>query len=498
MSDLLNRLTEGFAIALSPEHLVWSAAGVTLGTLVGVLPGFGPALTIALLLPLTWQIDADSALMLFAGIYYGAMYGGSTSAILLNVPGESATAVTAIEGHAMTRAGRAGAALTTAALGSFVAGTLGTVGITLLAEPVIALALRFGPAEYCVLMLIVMVTVTGVFSTSRLRGFTSLWLGIGLGLVGLDLQSGVPRMTFGHAGLFEGVDVVIVAMGLFAVGETLHRALRAGTEGISGPEPSVIGRLGMTRLEWRLSWPAWLRGTLIGFPLGALPAGGAELPTFVSYGLERRLAHRGTPFGAGAIAGVAGPEAANNAAAAGVLVPLLALGLPTSATAAILLSVFQGYGLEPGPALLTGNPALFWGLIASLYVANVLLLVLNLPLVGLWVRVLKIPAPWLQGFILLAAALGVWGLGRSPTDVVLLFGIGVLGLGLRWYGFPLAPVLIGLIVGPLTEQALRQALTISGGELQPIITRPLTAGLLAVLALIALAPAVRLLLRRNS
>ncbi|MFM8355322.1 MAG: tripartite tricarboxylate transporter permease, partial [Gammaproteobacteria bacterium] len=331
MTDLLQRLLDGFAVALSPEHLAWSAAGVTLGTLVGVLPGFGPALTIALLLPLTWHIDAGSALMLFAGIYYGAMYGGSTSAILLNVPGESATVVTAIEGHAMSQAGRAGAALTTAAIGSFVAGTLGTVGITLLAEPVIALALRFGPAEYCVLMLIVMITVTDVFGASRLRACASLWVGLGLGLVGLDLQSGVPRLTFGHVGLFEGIDVVIVAMGLFAIGETLHRALRADTGESSGPTLAVIGRLGMTRLEWRLSGPAWLRGALIGFPLGALPAGGAELPTFISYGLERRLARRGTPFGAGAIAGVAGPEAANNAAAAGVLVPLLALGLPTSA-----------------------------------------------------------------------------------------------------------------------------------------------------------------------
>jgi len=481
VTDTLAQLAHGFAVALTPEHLLWSMAGVVVGTVVGVLPGFGPALTIALLLPLTYEVGPAPAFMLFAGIYYGAMYGGSTTAILLNTPGETANVVTAVEGHRMAQQGRAGAALATAAVGSFVAGTIGTLGLTFLAGPVVAFALRFGPAEYFALMVLAFATVSAVLASSLLRGLTSLALGFTLGLVGLDLQTGQPRLTFGITELLDGIDVIVVAVGLFAVGETLYRAAYGGTAATTLP---VTDSLWMKAADWSRSWKAWIRGALLGFPLGAVPAGGAELPTFLSYGLEKRLSRHPEEFGHGAIEGVAGPEAANNAAAAGVLVPLLALGLPTSATAAILLSAFQSYGIQPGPTLFAAQPELVWGLIASLYVGNAALLLLNLPLVGLWVRLLRIPAPLLQGGILVFATLGAWGISRSLVDLGLLYAIGVLGLLMRRFDFPTAPVIIGMILGPLAEQEFRRALTISQGDLAIFIERPLalTLLLLAVLA----------------
>jgi putative tricarboxylic transport membrane protein len=496
VSGTLDQLAHGFAVALAPEHLAWSAAGVTLGTLVGVLPGIGPALTIALLLPLTFQVDPAAAFMLFAGIYYGAMYGGSTTAILLNTPGETANLVTAVDGHAMARQGRAGAALATAAVGSFVAGTLGTVGITFLAGPVVALALRFGPAEYFALMVLAFVTVSAVLAASALRGLASLAIGIALGMVGIDLQTGQPRFTFGVPELLDGIDVVIVAVGLFAVGETLHLAASR-----SNRTPELVAAPGsawMTATDWARSWKAWLRGACIGFPLGAIPAGGAEVPTFLSYWTERRLSRHPEEFGRGAIEGVAGPEAANNASAAGVLVPLLALGLPTSATAAIMLSAFQSYGIQPGPTLLAAQPELVWGLIASLYVANVMLLALNLPLVGLWVRLLRIPQPLLQGGILAFATLGVWGIGRSVVDVALLYGIGMLGFLMRRHGFPVAPVVIGMILGPLAEQEFRRALTIGQGDPAIFLEHPLACALLATAALALAGPTLWRVLRRTN
>jgi len=486
--DTLANLANGFAIALTPINLMWAVVGVTLGTAIGVLPGLGPALTIALLLPLTYQVDATSIFILFAGIYYGAMYGGSTTSILLNTPGESATIITALEGNKMARRGRGAAALATAAIGSFVAGTVGTVGLTFLAPVVVEFALRFGPADYFALMVLAFVTVSAVLGSSVIRGLVSLFFGLWLGLIGIDMQTGQPRFWFGLTELLDGVNVIIVAVGLFAVGETLYMAARR-KHGADEVLP-VEGSLWMSREDWRRSAGPWVRGSLLGFPIGALPAGGAEIPTFLSYWLEKKLSKNPEEFGNGAIEGVAGPEAANNASAAGVLVPMLTLGLPTSATAAIMLSAFQSYGINPGPQLLQSQPQLVWGLIASLYIGNVMLLVLNLPLVGLWVKILKIPAPLLYAGILIFATIGTYGISQSPIDLVILYLIGGVGYLMRRFDFPTAPVIIGMILGPLAEQTFRQAMTIAQGDLSTFVTRPLSATLLALSALLVLGPLV--------
>ena len=481
--DAFSQLLNGFSVALTPVNLVWCLVGTTLGTAIGVLPGLGPALTIALLLPITFKVEPTAAFILFAGIYYGAMYGGSTTSILLNTPGESATIVTALEGNKMARSGRAGAALATAAIGSFIAGTIGTLGITFLAPIVVELALKFGPADYFSLMVLAFVTVSAVLGSSAVRGLTALIFGIWLGLIGVDLQTGQPRFTFGLPELLDGINVIVVAVGLFAVGETLYVAsrYRFGRDEII----PLSGSIWMTRDEWRRSWKPWLRGTAVGFPIGALPAGGAEIPTFLSYYMERKLSTKPELFGHGAIEGVAGPEAANNASAAGVLVPMLTLGLPTSATAAIMLSAFQSYGINPGPLLLQSQPQLVWGLIASLFIGNVMLLVLNLPLIAVWVKLLQIPPPLLYAGILVFATIGTYGITQSPVDLVLLYLIGGIGYFMRRYDFPAAPVIIGMILGPLAEQNFRQAMTISAGDWTVFFTRPLSATilLLAVLAL---------------
>ena len=363
MIETLQALGAGFANALTLPHLAWALAGVTLGTAVGVLPGIGPAMTVAVLLPITFGLDPISAFIMFGGIYYGAMYGGSTTSILLNTPGETASIATAIDGHMMARNGRGAAALTTAAIGSFVAGTLATIALTFFAPLLASVALRFGPAEYFGLTVLAFTTVAALLGGSVIRGLFSLFLGLALGLVGIDQLTGVARFSFGIPQLLDGIDVVILVIGLFAVGETMYQAWRFGRDEI------VAVRLqeytGMSREDWRRSWKPWLRGTAIGFPLGVLPMGGSVIPTFLSYMTEKRLSDHPEEFGKGAIEGVAGPEAANNAAAAGVLVPLLTLGLPSSATAAILLAAFQQYGLQPGPLLFASRPDLVWTLIAS-------------------------------------------------------------------------------------------------------------------------------------
>jgi putative tricarboxylic transport membrane protein len=489
--DGFAQLLEGFGTALSPAHLLWALVGVTIGTAVGVLPGIGPALTVALLLPLTYRLDPASALIMFAGIYYGGMYGGSTSSILLNTPGESASIVTALEGNRMARAGRGATALATAAIGSFIAGTIGTFALSAAAPQVADFALRFGPPEYFALMVVAFTTVAAVFGRSVLRGLLSLALGLAIGLVGIDVQTGQARLTFGIPQLLDGIDVVVLVVGLFAVGEALYQIHRGLAQGTVEP---VRTRAWLSRGEWRRSCPAWLRGTALGFPLGSLPAGGAEVPTFLSYALERRLARDRGEFGHGAIEGVAGPEAANNASAAGVMVPLLTIGLPTSATAAVILTAFQSYGLQPGPQLFTQSGPLVWTLIASLYVGNVMLLVLNLPLAGVWARLLMIPPAYLFAGILVFSTLGVYAVSGSVTDLFVLYGIGLLGFAMRAADVPIAPAVVGLILGPLAEQQLRRALAISQGDLQILISSPICATLLAVAVLVVLFPAVRRLI----
>jgi putative tricarboxylic transport membrane protein len=476
----------GFGVALQPMNLLWGLIGVTLGTFVGVLPGVGPALTVAMLLPLTVKLDPTGALIMFAGIYYGAMFGGSTTTILLNAPGESASIATALEGNRMAKAGRAGPALATSAIGSFVAGTIATVLLTLLAPVVVETALKFGPAEYFALMVFAFTTVSVVLGASTVRGLAALFVGLFLGLIGIDSQTGQARFAFGIPELLDGIDVVVLAVGLFAVGETLYVA--AYTSRLPETIEKLRGSLWMSADDWRRSVPAWLRGTLYGFPFGSIPAGGAEIPTFLSYATEKKLSKHPADFGKGAIEGVAGPEAANNAAATGTLVPLLSLGIPTSATAAILLSAFQNYGIQPGPLLFTTQGDLVWGLIASLYVGNVILLVLNLPLIGIWVRVLAISRPLLYGGILLFATLGAYSLHQSWVDLATLYVFGLLGFAMRRWDIPVAPAIIGLILGPLAETQFRRALAISEGDPSVFLTHPISAALLGLAAAAVLGP----------
>ncbi len=487
-------LMDGFATALTPVNLMWSLVGVTLGTLVGILPGIGPALTIALLLPITRNLDPTGAFIMFAGLYYGAMYGSSTTSILLNTPGESGSIITALEGNQMARRGRGAAALATAAIGSFVAGTIGTLLLSFLAPSFVKLAIMFGPAEYFALMVLAFTTVSTLLGASVVRGIASLMIGLAFGLAGTDILTGQPRLIFGYPSMLRGIDTVVVAVGLFAVGEALYMASRRDLRAVV-IQP-IRGSLFMTREEWRRSWKPWLRGTFIGFPFGALPAGGTEIPTFLSYFTEKKLAKNPEEFGKGAIEGVAGPEAANNAAVAGVLVPLLALGLPTSATAAILLAAFEQYNLQPGPQLFSSSGTLVWGLIASLYIGNVMLLVLNLPLAGLWVRLLRIPQPLLYGGILVFATLGVYSLNNSTFDLVLLFIVGIIGFLMRRYDFPVAPAVIGLILGPMAEAQFRRAMTISQGDPSVFVTHPLSLGLLVIALLVIITPPVLRRMRR--
>jgi putative tricarboxylic transport membrane protein len=481
--DTLYLLADGFATALTLSNLIFAAVGVFIGTAVGVLPGIGPALTVALLLPVTFKLDPGGSLIMFAGIYYGGMYGGSTTAILLNTPGEAASVVTALEGNKMARAGRGGPALATAAVGSFMAALVATIGLAYLSPILVKVAVKFGPWDYFGLMLLAFVTVSATFGDSPLKGLTSLGIGLWLGLIGIDQLTGQARLTFGIPQLLDGVEVTTLAVGLFAIGETLSVASRH----LFAPETPipVKGSLWMTREDWRRSFMPWVRGTLIGFPIGALPAGGAEVPTFLSYNIERKLSRRPEEFGHGAIEGVAGPEAANNASAAGTLVPLLTLGLPTSATAAVMLAGFQQYNIQPGPLLFAQHADLVWALVASLFIANVMLLVLNLPLVGLWVKLLKIPLPWLYAGILVFAAMGTLAANPSVVELVLLIAFGVLGFLMRQYGYPIAPAIVGLILGPAADSQLRRALQISQGD-PMVLLQHWSSAIMIALAVLAL------------
>lgn len=481
-------LMQGLVTAADPMMLLYALIGVTLGTAVGVLPGIGPALTVALLLPVTYRLDAAGSLIMFAGIYYGGMYGGSTTSILLNTPGESASIITALEGNKMARKGRGGPALATAAIGSFVAGLIATLLLAFLAPTIVKVALVFGPREYFALMMLAFVTVSAAFGDSALRGLTSLFLGLALACVGIDQLTGQARLSFGQPELLDGIEVTTMAVAMFAIGEAL--AIAGARNQHDDSVLAVKGSVWMNRQDWARSWKPWLRGTLIGFPIGAMPAGGAEIGTFLSYAAEKKLTKHPEEFGQGAIEGVAGPEAANNASAAGTLVPLLTLGLPTSATAAIMLAGFQQFGLQPGPLLFATNPTLVWGLIASLLIANAMLLVLNLPLIGLWVKLLRVPKPWLYAGILLFATLGTIGANPSTFELGMLLGFGVLGYVMRLYGYPIAPIVVGLILGPMAEQQLRRALSISQGDWAYLASSPIAATLLALAALALIVPLI--------
>ena len=484
--DIWNNLLQGFMTAGTPINLLWALVGCTVGTAVGVLPGIGPATAVAMLLPITLKVDPTASMIFFAGIYYGAMYGGSTTSILLNTPGEAGSMVTAMEGNKMAKNGRAGAALATAAIGSFVAGTIATVLVTLFAPLVANYAVLLGPPEYFLLMVLAFCTVSAVLGKSTLRGLTALFIGLAMGLVGLDQISGQARYTGGVPELLDGLEVVLIAVGLFAVAEAMYVVLY---EGRTVESQNKMSKVHMTAAEWGRSWPAWLRATFIGFPFGTIPAGGSEIPTFLSYATEKKLSRHKEEFGTtGAIEGVAGPEAANNAAITATLIPLLTLGIPTSNTTAILLGAFQNYGINPGPQLFDTNGALVWALIASLYIGNVMLLILNLPLVGLWVKLLKVPKAYLYAGILIFATVGVYGMRQSAFDLVLLYAIGLLGLVMRRYDFPTAPVVVGMILGPLAEAQMRNALSIGEGHWSIFVQRPMSAVLLLIVVLVLVMP----------
>ncbi|EWT00179.1 tripartite tricarboxylate transporter TctA [Intrasporangium oryzae NRRL B-24470] len=487
--DNLQNLLDGFGHVLTPMNLLIALLGVTIGTAVGVLPGIGPAMTVALLLPVTYGLEPTQALILFAGIFYGGMYGGSTTSILLNTPGESASVVTAIEGNKMAKAGRAAQALATSAIGSFIAGTIGTLLLVLVMPQVVSFAVSLGAPEYFAIMLVAFVGASAVLGSSRIRGFAALLIGLAIGVIGIDRVTGQQRMTYGVAQLADGIDVVVVAVGIFAVGEALWVAAHLRRK---AAEVIPVGRPWMGREDWKRSWKPWLRGTAYGFPFGALPAGGAEIPTFLSYMTERKLAKRPEEFGHGAIEGVAGPEAANNASAAGTLVPMLALGLPTNATAAIMLAALQGYGLEPGPLLMEKQPVLVWTLIASLFIGNTMLLVLNLPLAPAWAKLLQIPRPYLYAGILFFASMGAYAVNAQPFDLFLLLALGLLGFGLRRFGLPVLPLIIGVILGPLAELQGRRSLQLSGGELGGLVGGPVAWVCYAIIAVVLLWPLGRL------
>jgi putative tricarboxylic transport membrane protein len=480
--DIVGSLLGGFATALTPQNLLYAGIGVLLGTAIGVLPGIGPALTISLLLPITFGLDPVPAFIMFGGIYYGAMYGGSTTSILVNTPGESASVVTAIDGYQMAKKGRAGAALATSAVGSFVAGTLATIGLMLLATALVGFAVQLGPPEYFAIMLVALSAVTSLSGTSPPKALFATLLGLALGLVGTDNQTGQVRLTFGIGELEDGIDVVLGAIGLFAVGEVFWYAatLRAQQ---AEERQTLRGSIWMNREELRRSVPAWLRGSGIGFFIGALPGAGATIASFISYAIERRVSKHRREFGKGAIEGVAGPEAANNASAGGALVPLLGLGIPGSGTTAVMLAAFQIYGLQPGPLLFQNRPDLVWGLIASLYIANAALLVLNLPLVGIWVRLLDLPKPLLYGGILVVSAVGVYSLDRRVSDLIVVFVLGAIGFLMRRFDYPLAPVILGIVLAPLIDNNFRRGMIMTDGDVLALLTRPLTVAILAVAVL---------------
>ena len=484
--ETLDLLANGFQAAFTPMNLLYAAIGVLLGTFVGVLPGIGPAMAIALLLPVTYGMEPTPAFIMFAGIYYGGMYGGSTTSILLNTPGESASVMTALEGNKMARKGRAAQALATAAIGSFIAGTIGTQLVAFFAPALADVAVDIGAPSYFAIMVLALVMTTAVLGSSQLRGFIALFLGLAIGLVGLDLNTAQPRLSFDIPQLADRLDIVVIAVGIFALGEALWVAAHLRRRPM---EVIPVGRPWMGRDDLKRSWKPWLRGTAFGFPFGAIPAGGAEIPTFLSYVTERRLS-KGDEFGNGAIEGVAGPEAANNASAAGMFVPMLALGLPVTATASVMLAAMQGYGIQPGPQLMTDQADLVWTLLASLLIGNFLLLVLNLPLAPLWAKLLRIPRPQLYAGILFFAGLGAYTTNLDPFDLFLLLVFGLLGVMMRRFGLPVLPLILGAILGPIMETKLREALTISGGDLSGLVDEPLAVAVNVLIALLIIVPPV--------
>ena len=489
--ELLSNLALGFETALSFQNLMYSLIGCLLGTLIGVLPGLGPSTTIAMLLPITYTLPPVSALIMLAGIYYGAQYGGSTTAILVNLPGESSSVVTAIDGYQMARKGRAGAALATAGISSFIAGCIATLVLAAFAVPMSELAFKFGPAEYFSLMVLGLVGAVVLASGSLLKAIGMILLGLILGLVGTDVNSGTARYAFGVPELTDGINFVALAMGIFGFAEII-----ANVEQREHRETFTnnVTHLFPTKEDFRRFIPAALRGTSLGAVLGMLPGGGATLSAFASYTLEKKLSRRSEEFGHGAIEGVAGPEAANNAGAQTSFVPLLTLGIPSNVVMALMVGAMTIHNIQPGPQVMTSNPELFWGLIASMWIGNAVLIVLNLPLVGLWVKLLKVPYRLLYPAILVFCCIGVYSINNNTFDVFMTAGLGVAGYLFARFGMEPAPLLLGFVLGPMMEENLRRALQLSRGSFGTFVERPISLGLLiatvGLLALVAL-PAVK-------
>ncbi|HEV2008539.1 MAG TPA: tripartite tricarboxylate transporter permease [Burkholderiales bacterium] len=488
MPEVFNNLMLGFSVALQPSILAYAFAGCVIGTLVGMLPGLGPLAGISLLLPATFGLNPIIAIVLLAGVYYGAMYGGSTTSILMRIPGEAASVMTCIDGYAMTQRGRAGPALAIAAIGSFVAGTLSVVALMLLAPTLASFALRFGPPEYTALLLMGLFVLSYMSGGSMLKTLAMATLGLLLGMIGIDAMSGYTRFSYGIIELSDGIGIVPVAVGMFGLSEILLTAGQATPPPVQRP---TLRQLIPSRDEMRLSIGPIARGSLIGFLIGIIPGSAHIISSFVSYGIERRMSIHPERFGNGAIEGVAGPESANNAAATGAFVPMLALGIPTGPITAVMLAAIMVHGVSPGPMLITQQPELFWGFVASMYVGNVVLLILNLPLVGLFVNLLRIPYSYLYPSILCFCILGVYSVSNSVVDVWIMLVMGGIGYLLRKMNFDLAPIALGLILSPILELSLRQSLAMSGGSYAIFLHRPIAVTMFvvaAVLVLLALKP----------
>jgi putative tricarboxylic transport membrane protein len=481
--DMLSHILYGFQIALIPVNVLSCFAGVVLGTLVGVLPGLGPVATMSMLLPITLKMSPVTAIIMLSGIYYGAQYGGSITSILVNVPGEATTVVTCLDGHRMAQKGRGGPALGISAIGSFIGGTLSLIGVVLLAAPIASFALKFGPPEYFAICFLALTVVTSLAAKSTLKGFVMAMLGMLAGTVGMDLGTGMPRFTFGIQTLADGIGLIPVIMGLFGVGEILINVERLVGMKVG---PTKIGRIWPTVKDWMDSRWAILRGTVIGFMLGLIPGSGAILSPFVSYGVEKKLSKYPEKFGTGIIEGVAGPETANNASSQASFIPLLSLGIPSNVVTAVLLGALMIYGVEPGPLLVANRPDMFWGVITSMYLGNVMLVILNMPLIGLWVQILRIPYRLLMPLILLFCLIGVYSINGNVVEIWIMTLFGLIGYLMNKCGYEPAPFVMGLVLSPIVEDSFRQSLVLSNGSFLTFFTRPLS-GVLMFIAVAVLA-----------
>lgn len=483
--DVLQLLGEGFAGALTPANLLWVLIGCLLGTAVGVLPGLGSSMAVALLLPVTFSLDPTAAFIMFAGVYFGGLFGDSTMGILMNTPGQASAIASTFEGHKMALNGRAAQALATAAIGAFIGGFVASVVVVFLAPALADFSSRFGSAEFFALAVFAFAATSSVVTDNVVKGLTALFIGLGIAVIGIDGVSGAPRFTMGSPNLFDGISLVTVTVAILALGEVIYVACLERHTSIKGLIKPT-GRPWLSRQELKEAAPAWARGTAIGLPFGVVPAGGSEIPTFLAYGLEKRLdSRRKHPrFGTGAIRGLAAPEAAGNSTTGMAMGALLALGLPISATAAIMLAAFRQYGLQPGPLLFDRAPELVWSLLASFFIAMIVLLILNLPFAMLWAKLLLIPRPYLYAGITVFCALGIYATSGSTFDLLMLLGIGLLGFLLRAMDFPLAPLIIGMVLGPLAETNLRDAAMSSNGDFSVLVQSPITIGLYALLAIV--------------